>query len=311
MRKVFMIDGGAGRAIAALPALEKYVKDHPKEDVKIVIFGWDNLFWGNQHLQDITFGENTKGLFDLVLKDADIIVTPEPYRVPGYFKQELSLAEAFNKEINSTDDHSEIGPPILYLSKAEEKTAANLIADVKNQFKKSKTIVVQPYGRSARVDRGDVIDDSSRGLDSKSYLQLVKKLSTKYNIFLFAEKDFYQAEDTYTFKLEADLRTWAAVIEGCDYFVGCDSVGQHMARAFNKPGSVILGSTFAVNVTYPDWFNIIEKADINKKYSPIRLCGLDCHLADRYNDVCMDFTDKEIDSMVLAIMADIEKKVGK
>jgi hypothetical protein len=84
-----------------------------------------------------------------------------------------------------------------------------------------------------------------------------------------------------------------------------------MARAFNKPGSVILGSTFAVNVTYPDWFNIIEKADINKKYSPIRLCGLDCHLADRYNDVCMDFTDKEIDSMVLAIMADIEKKVGK
>jgi len=311
MRKVFMIDGGAGRAIAAIPALEKYVKDHPKEEVRIVIFGWDNLLWGNQLLQDITFGENTKGLYDLVLKSADVIITPEPYRVPGYFRQELSLAQAFNKEINNTDDHTGIGPPNLCLSKAEEKTAANLIADVKNQFKKSKTIVLQPYGRSARVDRGDIIDDSSRGLDSRSYLQLVKKLSTKYNIILFAEKDFHQPEDTFTFKLESDLRTWAAVIEGCDYFVGCDSAGQHMARAFNKPGTVIVGSTFPINVTYPDWFNVIEKADVLKTYSPIRLCGLDCHLADRYNDNCMSFTEKEIDSIVSAIMADIDKKVGK
>jgi ADP-heptose:LPS heptosyltransferase len=309
MRKVFIIDGGAGRAISAIPALEKYVRNNPKEDVRIVIFGWDNLLWGNTLLQDITYGADTKGLFDNVIKDADIIVSPEPYRVPGYFKQELSLAEAFDKEINNTDDHSDIGVPSLFLSKAEEKNAANLIADVKSQQKKNLTVIIQPYGRSARIDRGDVIDDSSRGLDSSAYLKLVKKLSTKYNLILFAEKTFHQPEDTYTFKLEADLRMWSAVIEASDYFVGVDSVGQHMARAFNKPGTVIMGSTFAKNVTYPDWFTIIEKEDTVKKYSPIRICGLDNHLADRYNDKLMDFSDKEIDEIFMSIVKDIEKKV--
>jgi ADP-heptose:LPS heptosyltransferase len=102
---------------------------------------------------------------------------------------------------------------------------------------------------------------------------------------------------------------WSAVIEGCDYFIGVDSVGQHIARAFNKPGTVILGSTFAKNITYPDWFNIVEKAGVPKKYSPIRICGLDNHLADRYNDKLMDFTDSEVDQIFMSIVKDIEKKV--
>jgi hypothetical protein len=308
LKKVIIIDGGAGRAIAALPSLEKYVKNNPNEDIRIVVFGWDNIYWGNALLQDITYGADTKGLFDNVIKDADVLVSPEPYRVPDYFNQKISLAEAFDREINNTKDHSDLGVPRLYLCKAEEKNAANVLADVRSQQKKAKTIVIQPYGRSARVDRGDIIDDSSRGLDSNSYARLAKKLSTKYNLVLFAEKQFHLAED-FTFKMEADLRMWAAMIEGCDYFVGCDSVGQHMARAFDKPGTVIIGSTYPINVTYPDWFNLIEKTDLPKKYSPIRICGLDNHLADRYNDRLMDFTDKEIDDIFMKIVADIEKKV--
>ena len=145
MKKIFVIDGGAGRVIAAIPALEKYVKNHPNEDVAILIFGWDNLLWGNSLLQDITYNPDTKGVFDNVIIDADIIVTPEPYRVPGYFRQELSLAEAFDFEINGTTDHSDIGIPKLYTNKAEEKNAANLIADVKSQQKKNKTIVIYYY----------------------------------------------------------------------------------------------------------------------------------------------------------------------
>lgn len=309
MKKVIMIDGGAGRAIAAIPALEKFVKNHPDDTVNIVISGWDNLLWGNTLLQDITYGADTKGLFDNVISDADEIITPEPYRVPGYFKQKLSLSQAFDKELNRASDHGDLAIPKLYLSKAEEKNAANLISDVKSQQKKQKTIVIQPFGRSARVDRGDVIDDSSRGLDSKSYLRLVKKLSTKYNVILFAEKAFHIPEDTYSFKVETDLRMWMAIIEGSDYFVGCDSAGQHIARAFNKPGTVIIGSTFPINVTYPDWFNIVEKDGVPKKYSPIRICGLDNHLADRFNDTLMDFTDKEIDQIFMSIVNDIEKKV--
>jgi len=308
MKKIFYIDGGAGRVVAAIPALRKYAKLHPKDDWNVIIAGWDNLLWGIPELQDITYNPDTKGVFDNVIAKADVIFTPEPYRIPGYFKQELSLAEAFDKEINQTDDHSDLEPPIMVLNKAEEKNAANVLAQVKQQQQKAKTLVIQPFGRSIRKDGTDLIDDSSRSLDPKSYVKLVRKLSTKYNLIFFGEKDFEVAEDTFTFKVQADLRMWSAIIESSDYFVGVDSVGQHMARALNKPGTVIVGSTFAINTTYPDYFNIIEKPGF-KKYSPIRICGLDSHLADRYNDKCMDFTDAEIDDMYKNIVKDIEQKV--
>lgn len=308
-RKVFYIDGGAGRVIAAIPALKKYARLHPNEDWGVVIAGWDSLVWGIPELQDRTYSADTKGVFKNFLFDADI-ETPEPYRVNGYFKQELSLAEAFDVEINKTDDHSDLGVPTMVLNKAEEKQASNVVADAKQQQgNKPITIVIQPFGRSARVDRTDVIDDSSRSLEPNAYLQLVKKLATKYSLIFFGEQQFFLPQDTYTFKLQTDLRGWAAIIEHADYFVGCDSVGQHMARAFDKPGTVIVGSTFAINTTYPDHFQIFEKQGVQKVYSPIRISGLDGHLADRLNDRCMDFNEKEVDELFMKIVSDVEKKV--
>ena len=81
-----------------------------------------------------------------------------------------------------------------------------------------------------------------------------------------------------------------------------------MARAVNTPGTVVLGSTFAINTTYPDYFNIVER-DVPKTYSPIRISGLESHLADRANEATVEFTDEEINKMYAGIVADIEKKV--
>ena len=127
-----------------------------------------------------------------------------------------------------------------------------------------------------------------------------------------AEPDFCQAvaqEDTISEKPQGDLRMWSAIIEASDYFIGCDSLGQHMARAFDKPGSVILGSTYAENITYSDWFNIIENEDIPKTYSPIRACGFDSHLADRLNDRLMDFDDDQINEIYSNIAKHIKETV--
>jgi hypothetical protein len=302
-----MIDGGAGRAIAAIPALIKYAKKN--DDFAVLVHGWDTLFWGIPELQERTFNPEQKGIFDHVVSQAKEIVSPEPYRVPGYFKQEKSLAEAFDYLINNTDDHSDLGAPVLKTSKMEEINAAGMWLDVKNQQQKQKNIVIQPFGRSAQKHpTGVIVDESSRSLDPQAYLRLVKKLSTKYNLALMAEPDFHMAEDTYTMKPQADLRMWTAFIGSADYFIGVDSVGQHMARALGTPGSVIVGSTFAINTTYPDYFNIVEKEDA-KKYSPIRISGLDSHLADRANDSLMEFTDDEINKIYNNIIKDIEKKV--
>jgi ADP-heptose:LPS heptosyltransferase len=124
----------------------------------------------------------------------------------------------------------------------------------------------------------------------------------------FGEQPLQIVTDSYTIKLppQTDLRMWAALISYSDYFVGVDSVGQHMARAVGTKGTVIFGSTFPVNTSYPNYFQIIEKEG-QKKYSPIRITGLDSVLADRYNDTMMDFSEAEITDLYNKIVADIEK----
>lgn len=303
---VFQIDGGAGRVISSIPALKKFHKLNPKDDFKILVHGWDALLWGIPELQDRVFNPDNKGIFNNIVLGCKRIISPEPYREPNYFTQKVSLVEAFDICINNTNDHKDLEPPSLVLNKLEEKFAANIIQDTRLQQKKELTIVIQPYGRGAKIDRGHIIDEASRSLDTSAYLLLAKKLSTKYNLIYFGEKEMAVNEDTYTVKVQTDLRGWAAVVESCDYFVGCDSVGQHIARAFDKPGTVIFGSTFPINTSYPNHFQIIEKQG-QKKYSPIRITNLDCHLADRYNDSLMDFSEEEIHDIFLKIVKDIER----
>tara|TARA_R100001443_G_scaffold66596_1_gene75619 strand:- start:709 stop:1656 length:948 start_codon:yes stop_codon:yes gene_type:complete len=312
-KKVFHLDGGAGRVICALPALEKYAKKNPDKDFNIIVGGWDSLTYGNRLLQDKTYGMDVKGIFNLLIKDNDLI-HPEPYLLWEYYNQKCSLIEGFDKIINESDDHSDLEPPKLYLNKTEEKGAANLIAQVESKQNKSTTIVIQPFGRSARVDNGDIIDDSTRSLEQDVYQKLVKKLSQKYNIIFMGDPEFVQVvsqEDTISEKPQIpDIRAWAAIIEASDYFIGCDSMGQHMARAFNIPGTVILGSTYAENITYTDYFQIIEKENVEKTYSPIRAVGFDSHLADRLNDGLMNFDDDQINQMYNKIVKDIKEKVS-
>ena len=309
MSTIIYIDGGAGRVIAAIPALLKYHRLNPNKEWYIIIPAWDALLWSIPELQDRTYGADTKGLWDNIVSKADEILTPEPYRLPAYFRQEIGLVEGY-REINKTTDHSDLDPPQLVFNKAEEKWAANTLADVKEQQKKTKTIVIQPFGRGATLDRADVVDTASRSLSPDAYISLTKKLAARYNMVFFGEQQFQIVTDTYTVKLPptTDLRMWAALIEGSDYFVGVDSVGQHMARAVGTPGTVIFGSTFPINTSYPDYFQIIEKEGA-KKYSPIRITGLDSLLADRHNDRMSDFDENELTEIYNKIVEDIERKV--
>ena len=80
-----------------------------------------------------------------------------------------------------------------------------------------------------------------------------------------------------------------------------------MARALNTPGTVLFGSTFPINTSYPKYFNIIENTNY-KKYNPIRITGLDTMLANRINEGTMTFTTEELDKICKNISADIEKK---
>ena len=45
MKQIFYIDGGAGRIIAAIPALLKFARLNPTADWNILIPAWDSLLW--------------------------------------------------------------------------------------------------------------------------------------------------------------------------------------------------------------------------------------------------------------------------
>lgn len=310
MKQIIYIDGGAGRIIAAIPALLKFARLNPNADWNVLIPAWDGLLWSIPELQDRVYSLDTKGLFDNIISKADVIHSPEPYRVPGYFNQKLSLAEAFDQEINKTTDHSDLGAPVMFFNKAEKQWAKNTIEEAKAAGKKSKTIIFQPFGSGAQAtpNNKEVLDTSSRSLSVPAFLSLSKKLSAKYNVVFFGEQHLHVPEDNVTIKVpNADLRMWASLIEAADYFVGVDSVGQHMARAVGTKGTVIYGSTFPINTSYPDYFQILEKEG-TKKYSPIRIAGLDSVMADRLNESLMDFSEKEVKEIYDSIVADIEKR---
>ena len=304
MKKVVFINGGAGRVISSIPAFEEL--DKRGELAGIVCEGGLEVFMGHPTLQDKAWDVNHKGLFDSLIKD-NICVSTEPYRDIEYYNQRSSLQQSFWYEIvgERTDKNRK---PTLVLSKVEEISALGILSQVKQQHQKEKTIVIQPFGRSSAMGPGIVFDPSTRSIEQSTFIDLVGELSKDYNLVYMGEHKLdivnlplFQPNE------QVPLRTWAAVIEAADYFIGCDSVGQHMAYAFDKPGTVICGSTFPINTTYPEHFNIIEKKDAERAYSPIRITGFGCEEADRLNDVLMDFSKEELKSIIANIKEHIKK----
>lgn len=103
------------------------------------------------------------------------------------------------------------------------------------------------------------------------------------------------------------LRQWAGVIANADYFLGCDSVGQHLACALDKPATVVVGSTFSINVSYPNYekFDVLDMGGDIRKYSPIRIT-MD-EVADRGNDGIMNMNDAIEKAIVDSVDAGIKK----
>lgn len=307
MKKVFFINGGAGRVLCSIPALEE--SERRGELGGIVCEGGMEFYMGHPILQNYAWDVNHKGLFENLIKD-NLCVTPEPYRDHEYYNQRSSLQQSFWWEILGERTTKNVQPTVV-LSKSEEMAAMEIIGQVRQKHQKEKTIVIQPFGRSSLLGASSVVyDNSSRSIEQASFMELVAGLSKDYNIMYMGEHKL-NAVNLPIFQPDGQvpLRIWAAVIEAADYFIGCDSVGQHIAYSFNKPGTIVCGSTFPINITYPDHFNIVEKKDAVRHYSPIRIAGFAAEEADRLNDTIMDFSKEELKTIIANIKAHIKKTV--
>lgn len=309
----FLISGGAGRVITAIPALEKFSRLNPDDDFKVLVHGWDMLYWSHPILQEKTFEVGQKGVFENYIKNYNL-VSPEPYHSYGYYNQEKSLAEAFDEFINQTDDHSDLEKPNLYCSYAEKATIKSNIEALKKQTNRDKIIVFQPFGSGATIENGVFIDSSGRSMYPEDFSELCRHLSQYACVVYFGPPNLYEYSGCGELAFvppTADLRMYMALIEQCDYFIGCDSVGQHMARSFEKPGLILMGSTFEKNVSYPDYFKFYRNDSVTVKYNPIRIGGIDCQLADRNNDGAMKFSNSQLKEIFDTIGDQFKKNNGK
>lgn len=298
LNTTFILTGGAGRVVCSIPALEKYHRLNPDDDFRVVVHGWDMLFWSHPILQDRVFNAAQKGLFETVFKN-NRTVMPEPYHTHEFYNEEISLIEAFDVEINNTSDHSDLKKEgYLYLSRYEIAGAKQYIAEEKQKQNKKYCIMTQPFGSGVNLLNGKPHDDTNRSIEPDDYYDIVKYLEKDSVILYSSSEQFKKNDDKTTVSFEGThphlpfFRLMMALISECDYFIGCDSVGQHIARAFGKPGLVLMGATGDKCFSYPDHFEIYRKGI--PRYFPWRLAEPDAMFAARYNDGLMEFSEEDM-----------------
>ena len=312
-KKAYFMYGGAGRVVASIPAFEKLYEED--QDFIIVCEGGMDFYKGHPQLHELAYDHWHKNLFKDYIKDRDCI-TPEPYRVWEYYNQKCSIAEAYDIEINGKGLR-EINKPQIRLSREELVFGKKLVDEVKEKTGKDKIVVFQPYGRAVMHDNGMITDWSGRSFEAENAINIVKKLSHKVGVVHMAEfgVEFnkHGIKQPVAMPQGANLRQWAGIIANADYFLGCDSVGQHLVHAMDKKGTVVIGSTFPVNVSYPNDNNldILDMGQGARVYSPIRVTADE--YSDRQNDGVMGMNEKIEDIIVESVMNGIKgkEKVGK
>ena len=310
--KVFFINGGAGRVVASIPALEKYAETH--DDFIIVCEGGMNFYRGHPVLHKYAYDNWHKGLFEDKIKDRDCI-TPEPYRQWHYYNQKCSLSQAFDIEINGLDEPRELPAPNITLAKGEGIQGMQLVDEAISTTGKEKVIVIQPFGRGIMDTGGYMFDPTSRSFNLSDISTIINNLKKDYCVIIMSEFPFQteegESKDAYIVPNIEDIRIWASIIDRADHFLGCDSVGQHIAKAVGSTVTAVIGSTYPINISYPNdpKFDIIDLGEDRRTFSPIRLTMEDYQ--DIQNDECMSMTEKDISAVIKSCRDKLGKSVKK
>ena len=298
---IFYLDGGAGRVLCSIPALEYYAMSNYNFHI---ITGYKREFFNhNTILEKYTHHFDDPGLFDNIIKGGEIIKL-EPYFRTEYYNQECSLTQAFDLEING--DYC-IGnkAPSIYFSSVENIDFEKNIQIIKenNNAKDKPVLVFQPFGQAAQVFDDGIFDYTNRSFDMKNILDLVQLLRKDYLIIWMGHLrlNISNHDNPIQYVDGMSLREWAGYIKYADYFLGCDSVGQHLAKAVKTKATVVIGSTYPINISYPndDNFTIFDLGYERRVYEPIRIT-FDKEKSE-VNKGIMIMNDNTVDEVVKSI----------
>ena len=298
---IFYLDGGAGRILCAIPALEYYALTH--YNFSIITHLKDEFFKENPILHKYVHSFGEEGLFENVIKDGEMIML-EPYFRYEYYNQECSLIQAFDLEINGgycIGDKS----PSLHFSRKEEIDNKRNIEEIKEEYKsKEKPILIfQPFGASAQLFEDGIFDYTNRSFVMENIVDIVQLLGKDYLILWMGNLrlNISNHENPIVYVNEMGLREWAGYIQNADHFLGCDSVGQHLAKAVGTKSTVVTGSTYPINISYPDddMVTIFDVGEERRVYEPIRIT-MDQKRAEK-NQGTMLIDDQKIDNIIESI----------
>ena len=303
MKKSFFINGGAGRVLCALPALEWH-QQNVDPDVVVIAEAWKNCFI--QQKPDNVWP--SKGLWDKI-RDT-VLISPEHYRLNAYFNQRCNMIQAFDMLVNDLTEVPESKAINLDINKVDQIHGHSMCDKIKLQTGREKIVVFQPFGSGANQEGRFIFDSSGRSFELRDVYRIIDKLTEHYAVIIMSTIKLPPPEKPNPYVVipnDTNLLQWMGIINACDYFVGCDSMGQHYAHALNKPATVVIGSTFPQNITYPgnSQFTVIDAGKEKRQYMPFRVT-MDWAL-ERDNEDLMIFEDDVFDEIIESVI----KKLGK
>ena len=306
--KAFFLNGGAGRMLCSIPALELYEKESGDKDFVIVCEGGTDMFKGHPTLHKRAYDPWHKNLFDDVIKHRQV-VNPEPYQVWEYYNQKCSLSQAFDILFNDKGVR-ELNKPAIHFSKDELLVGRKLVNEVKEKIKKDKVICIQPFGRGIELLDDTPIDTTGRSFEFKDLKSILKKLEKDYALVMMSEMKMELKGEGLKHEVAMpeglSLRQWAGMIKYCDHFLGCDSVGQHLAYAVGTPTTAVIGATFPINVSYPnqEGIKILDLGMSDRLYDPIRITVDET--VNRHNEKLMQMDDAIQDYVIGVVKGEID-----
>ena len=300
--KAFFLNGGAGRVLCSIPAFEKHLEEYPEDDFIIVCEGGTDFFKGHPDLYPRVYDNWHKDLFRTHIQMRDIVTT-EPYRIWEYYNQKCNLSQAFDIQINDKGIR-DLPRPKLKLSRQESINGKFTVEEVRQITGKDKVVVFQPFGRGSNPVGNFIIDEGGRSFEYSNMIAIVRKLQKKYAVIYMGEHEInFQAEchEPVASPRGASLRDWAGIIAEADVFIGCDSVGQHLAYAAEKPAVVVVGATCKENISYPNepTFEVLDMGEGARIYDPIRVTFDE--VTHRHNDGIMSMNGKIEDVIVESV----------
>lgn len=301
MKKAFNINGGAGRVLCSIPALEYFV-DNISNDIIIICDGWADLFLLSTKLLDKVYLSNDRYL-KLIINEYEII-TPEPYHLSAYINQKVNLIQAFDIIINNLTEIPVTKKFSPKLFKNDRAYGQSIINQAKQIFQREKIIVIQPFGSGfKKYPEGYILDETGRSFEIDDFEKIIEILNKEFGIIVMSDIKPDTSGPLNVMAPEGlSLIQWASIINAADYFIGCDSIGQHLAYIFNKKSTVVFGATFPENVSYinDNNFTIVDNGKHNRKYSYIRI--LNNFIIDKYNEDLMQLTDESINAIISSVV---------